>query len=261
MGMMTFRGKYGFLSNMYSVDFEWDGRTYHSSEAAFQSAKSLNPAERDRFTEMSGVTAKREGKKVSLRADWEDVKEDLMEEILMAKFSQNPDIARQLIDTGDMELVEGNRWHDTYWGVDVFTGKGENRLGKLLMKVRAALGGEGYLDAMTRLRAEREAEKQRARAELIEKIESTKAQLDALSGFDFSGKEFRTKAFGIVTIKRQEGDVLVFEARGAERKFALPGCITQGFLIPEDPTVIEQYRMQQELTAQLAQLQKEIETI
>ena len=81
MGMMTFRGKYGFLSNMYSVDFEWDGRTYHSSEAAFQSAKSLNPAERDRFTEMSGVTAKREGKKVSLRADWEDVKEDLMEEI------------------------------------------------------------------------------------------------------------------------------------------------------------------------------------
>ena len=255
--VMTFRGKYNFLSNMYSVDFEWDGRIYHSSEAAFQSAKSLNPAERDRFSAMAGVTAKREGKKVSLRPDWEDVKVAVMEEIVMAKFSQNPELARKLIDTGDLELVEGNRWHDTFWGVDVMTGRGENNLGQILMKVRAILGGADYLAAVAQQRAEREAARQQALDALHARMDDAKAQLAAMEGFDFTGKEFATKAFGKVTIKRQEGDFLIFDARGAEKRFALPGCITQGFLIPEDPEVIAHYEKQQELAALLAQLQKE----
>ena len=259
--VMTFRGKYAFLSNMHSVDFEWDGRIYHSSEAAFQSAKSLNPAERDRFSAMNGVTAKREGKKVNLRYDWEDVKDEIMEEVVLAKFSQNPNLARQLIDTGDLELVEGNRWHDTYWGVDATTGKGENHLGQILMKVRTILGGADYLENVARIRAEKEAEKQRAREAIQAKIDEAKAQLAALSEFDFVGKEFRTKAFGKVVIKRREGDFLVFDARGAEKKFALPGCITQGFLIPEDPEVTENYRLQQELGQRIVQLQKEAESV
>ncbi len=139
--IMTFRGEYQFLSNMYPALFVWDGRPYRNSEAAFQSAKSLDPAVRDRFSEMTGVTAKREGKKVLLRADWERVKDGVMEEVVREKFLQNPELLRKLIDTGDRELTEGNRWHDRYWGVDLTSGEGENRLGIILMKLRAELGG------------------------------------------------------------------------------------------------------------------------
>ena len=95
-----FRGEYGFLSNMYETSFVWDGRTYRSSEAAFQSAKSLDPEVRDRFSEMAGKTAKMEGKKVLLRSDWRSIREAVMEEVVRAKFSQNEELRRLLIETG-----------------------------------------------------------------------------------------------------------------------------------------------------------------
>ena len=62
-----------------------------------------------------------------------------MEEIVRAKFTQNHALRQQLLDTGDRELREGNSWHDIFWGVDLRTGKGENHLGKILMKVRSEL--------------------------------------------------------------------------------------------------------------------------
>ena len=62
-----------------------------------------------------------------------------MEEVVRAKFTQNPDLAARLGATGTMPLVEGNSFGDTIWGVDAKTGKGENNLGKILMKVRAEL--------------------------------------------------------------------------------------------------------------------------
>ena len=130
----AFRGKYAFLSNMYEAPFEWDGRMYRNSEAAFQSAKTLKKKYRDDFSGADGKKAKRMGRTISLRRDWESVKDGIMEEVVRAKFSQNPELLRRLIDTGDMELVEGNSWHDTYWGVDQETGEGENHLGIILMK-------------------------------------------------------------------------------------------------------------------------------
>lgn len=60
-----------------------------------------------------------------------------MEEVVRAKFSQNPDLARRLVDTCPRELAEGNHWGDTYWGT--VNGQGENHLGKILMKVREEL--------------------------------------------------------------------------------------------------------------------------
>ena len=137
MSIMTFRGKNEFLSNMYECSFTWDGRTYRNSEAAFQSAKTLDPAERDRFSTMPGKTAKAAGRKVDLRSDWEDVKDGIMEEVVFAKFTQNPELLAMLAATGDMELTEGNTWNDTYWGVSLRTGNGQNKLGKILMKVRS----------------------------------------------------------------------------------------------------------------------------
>ncbi len=139
----SFRGEYAFLSNFHSAPVTWDGRTYKNNEAAFQSAKTLDPAERDAFTELAGVIAKRKGRKVQLRPDWEDVKDALMEEIVRAKFTQNPDLSAKLLATGDAPLLEGNSWHDAYWGVDAKTLKGKNRLGLILMKIRGELRADG----------------------------------------------------------------------------------------------------------------------
>lgn len=254
--IMVFRGKYQFLSNMYSAPFEWDGRTYKNSEAAFQSAKSLDPEVRDEFSEMTGVVAKREGKRVLLRRDWEEVKDDIMEEVVREKFLQNPDLLKKLIDTGDMELVEGNRWHDKYWGVDLASGEGENHLGIILMRIREELGGEDYLEKVERIRAEKAAEEQAAQESLEAEIKTIEDELAALPDYDFTGMELSTRAFGRVTIKRQEGEYLFFDARGTEKVFSLPGCIVQGFLIPDDAQVIEDYKRRESLQNKLRGLKK-----
>ena len=250
-----FRGNYGFLSNMFEAEFEWEGRRYSCSEAAYQSAKSKDPGVRDAFSKMTGVTAKREGKKVALRGDWEGVKLELMEEIVRAKFNQNPELLKMLIDTGDMELIEGNRWHDKYWGVDLFTGDGENHLGMILMKVRAELGGADLGEQIARMQAEREEEKRREEEEKNAKIDEIKAEMAALPDYDFVGMEFGTRAFGRVKITRREGDYLFFEAKGAEKKFALPGCVVNGFLIPDDASLVENYKKRLELAEELKKIQ------
>lgn len=72
-----------------------------------------------------------------LRADWEDVKLDIMHEVVKAKFEQNEELKEKLLATGDAYLEEGNWWWDRYWGV--YQGEGENHLGKILMRVRAEL--------------------------------------------------------------------------------------------------------------------------
>ncbi len=252
--IQSFRGEYGFLSNMYQAFFEWDGRTYQCSEAAFQSAKTMDPQERDAFGAMNGVTAKRSGRRVKLRPDWERVKLAVMEEVVRAKFSQNPELLKKLIATGDRELVEGNRWHDAYWGVDLASGEGENHLGRILMKLRSELGGARYVEAAERMKAEREAVAQKREEELKGRREALERQLAALPQVDLTGMTVGTKAFGQVTVQRQEGGYLFFEARGAVRKFALPGCVLQGFVIPNDPAVAEALRRREALEQELAQL-------
>jgi ribA/ribD-fused uncharacterized protein len=77
--------------------------------------------------------AKRLGRKVTLRANWELIKIDVMLDLVRQKF-QDPDLAWMLINTGDAELIEGNHWGDKFWGV--CNGEGENHLGKILMQVR-----------------------------------------------------------------------------------------------------------------------------
>jgi len=134
-----FRGAYGFLSNFYHAPVTWEGLTYLNSEAAFQAAKVLSDEERAAFLYLDPARAKRMGRRVTLRADWEQVKVGIMEEIVRAKFTQNPELGALLAATGDAQLVEGNTWGDTYWGVDSRNGKGSNHLGKILMKVRAEL--------------------------------------------------------------------------------------------------------------------------
>lgn len=134
-----FRGEYDFLSNFYEAPVTWEGLTYRNSEAAFQAGKVLTNEERLPFTEAPSNKSKRMGRQVQLRPDWEQVKTQVMEEVVRAKFTQNPDLAARLLATGDALLVEGNTWGDVCWGVDTRTGRGENRLGVILMKVRDEL--------------------------------------------------------------------------------------------------------------------------
>lgn len=131
--------QYAFLSNFYEVCVTYDGLTYGSNEAAFQAQKCLTLEEKLPFTKVRPSKSKSMGRRVLLRPDWEKVKVGIMEEIVRAKFTQNPELAQKLLDTGDKILVEGNTWGDKCWGVDIRTGLGENHLGKILMKVREEL--------------------------------------------------------------------------------------------------------------------------
>lgn len=136
MNIMTFRGAFDFLSNFYPAKVEYEGVVYETAETAFQAQKSLDRDERLAFASLSAAKAKSRGQKVKLRSDWENVKVELMERIVRAKFVQHPELAARLVSTGVMPLVESNAWHDVFWGVDVRTGEGENRLGKILMAIR-----------------------------------------------------------------------------------------------------------------------------
>ena len=75
-----FRGVNRFLSNFYETSVEWEGLIYPSSEAAFQAAKTLDQEDRKRFQTMTPVEAKREGYRITLRDDWEDIKLHVMYE-------------------------------------------------------------------------------------------------------------------------------------------------------------------------------------
>ena len=139
MKTMSFRGAFDFLSNFYPARVEVDGICYQNAEAAFQAQKCVDAADRVAFAELPAVKAKRKGRQVELRPDWDAMRLSVMEEVVRAKFTQNPDLAARLVATGTMPLVEGNSFGDTFWGVDAKTGKGENNLGKILMKIREAL--------------------------------------------------------------------------------------------------------------------------
>ena len=135
----NFRGEYDFLSNFYEAPVEYDGLIYGNNEAAFQAQKCCTREEKIPFTQYRPGQAKRAGRQVKLRSDWEKVKVSLMKEIVLAKFTQNLELRNKLLQTGDRVLIEGNGWHDVFWGVDSKTGVGENRLGKILMDTREEL--------------------------------------------------------------------------------------------------------------------------
>ena len=138
--IIRFDGKYRFLSNFWKCDIEFEGKTYSSTEHAFQAAKTSSDYEKESIRNVASAGgAKRLGKQVTLRSDWEQVKDSVMLAVLEAKFSKHEDLRKSLLDTGDKILIECNKWHDKYWGVcycDDCGGVGKNRLGELLMTVR-----------------------------------------------------------------------------------------------------------------------------
>lgn len=138
-----FFDEYRWASNFYACPVMWKGLTFKSSEAAYHAAKSLDPNDWVRFTHLDAGRSKKEGRRLELREDWEDVKLSIMYDIVLDKFLRNPELAEKLIATGDKHLEETNWWGDTYWGV--CKGVGENHLGEILMQVREKLNTEEYI--------------------------------------------------------------------------------------------------------------------
>jgi predicted NAD-dependent protein-ADP-ribosyltransferase YbiA (DUF1768 family) len=155
-----FHGEFEFLSNFHMTDIPYKGIVYPSTEHAFQAQKVMNLNVRREIAALDTPgKAKRMGKKVKLRPDWEQVKDEEMYEevetrkpkkqfkvvptksktkplydVCFVKFFSDPELNEMLQATGDAELIEGNTWGDKYWGV--CRGEGQNKLGKILMRVR-----------------------------------------------------------------------------------------------------------------------------
>jgi len=130
----SFTGEHRFLSNFWPVDIEYLGVIYPSVEHAYQASKTNDPEERKLILQAktAGI-AKRLGKFLIIRPDWDNVKVPIMHHLVWKKF-QNKELNDLLQATGDCDLVEGNTWNDTFWGI--CNGQGKNHLGKILMHER-----------------------------------------------------------------------------------------------------------------------------
>lgn len=144
MQIDAFRGRWTRLGNYASCVVFYKGHAYQSVEHAYQAQKSADPAIQKMIRDcVNPAAAKKLARSVVLRPDWEAIKVPLMRTLLEEKFSQEPERSI-LLSTGDARLIEGNWWHDNFWG-DCRCGlakceaPGENYLGRLLMEVRLHL--------------------------------------------------------------------------------------------------------------------------
>lgn len=135
--ILSFSGVHRFLSNFHQCVVVLDGIKYPSVEHAYQAAKTLDLLIRNEILLCpTPAAAKRMGKLFAIRPDWDQVKLGIMEDLLKQKF-EHQNLKLALLATEDQEIIEGNYWNDTFWGV--CKGKGANHLGRLLMKVREEL--------------------------------------------------------------------------------------------------------------------------
>jgi ribA/ribD-fused uncharacterized protein len=163
----SFTGHHAFLSNFHhspiSMSLGLAGLVFPTAEHAFQAAKAVRPGQfgqpdliaiRDAATPRE---AKRLGRRVELRPGWDQMKKRVMLVVVLAKFEQHHDLAEALAGTGSLPLIEGNTWHDDYWG-NCHCGRAEcaqmggNWLGQILEMARALLQPDGQhrLDAVLR---------------------------------------------------------------------------------------------------------------
>lgn len=132
-----FKGPWSALSNFSECGIRFKGITYPTVEHAYQAMKTRDVKLRRKIARAAtpGI-AKRMGRDLDLRSDWEEIKLQVMEHFLRKKFKLLANWI-VLLATERRQLIEGNRWGDRYWGVCLKTGKGQNWLGRLLMKIRS----------------------------------------------------------------------------------------------------------------------------
>jgi ribA/ribD-fused uncharacterized protein len=142
---MEFKNDLAFLSNFYLSPILLGSKEYPTVEHAFQSMKTKDPELRELIRNASTPgKAKRLGSNVRLREDWEEKKHLVMYQAVHKKFTSTTELRDKLLKTGDQKLVEGNSWHDNYWGncgcKKCIGIHGENHLGEILMDIRTFLG-------------------------------------------------------------------------------------------------------------------------
>lgn len=131
---------YGEFSNFSPHPFELKGKVWPTSEHYFQAQKFAGTAQEEAIRlAKSPMIAARMGRSRAhpLRPDWESIKDDIMREVLLKKFTQNASLHSLLLNTGNAEIIEHTK-NDRYWG-DGGDGSGRNRLGQLLMELREKL--------------------------------------------------------------------------------------------------------------------------
>lgn len=135
--------KHRFLSNFSPSIIRMHQKPYPTAEHLFQALKTNDLVQRENIRcSLSPGIAKQKGQRVTLRPGWEKIKDGIMLLIIKAKFDQNCNLVQRLVDTYPNELVEGNYWHDNYWG-DCLCDKcsmieGQNKLGNILVIVRGS---------------------------------------------------------------------------------------------------------------------------
>jgi ribA/ribD-fused uncharacterized protein len=136
--------EYGFMSNFAPYPIRVDGKQWATSEHYFQAQKFAGTPHEETIRKANDpMIAARLGRDRSkkLRRDWESSKDNVMFSAVAAKFAQHPELAEMLLATGDAQLVEHTE-NDAYWG-DGGDGRGKNRLGQILMRIRTSLSKPG----------------------------------------------------------------------------------------------------------------------
>ncbi len=133
----TLASGHAFLSNFYPSTIWVEGKSWPTVEHAYQAYKTLNEESRELIRKSKDpAIAKKLGRGIEMRPDWDAMKEGLMRDFVRKKF-ESPFLADLLLKTGDAELIHNNTWNDRVWGV--CRGSGANLLGKILMEVRQEL--------------------------------------------------------------------------------------------------------------------------
>lgn len=134
-----FKDEYRWLSNFWPAEVGYEDRVYPSVENAYQAAKTIDKKARKPFETYKPGEAKRAGKALRIRDDWDEIKLNVMRHLLQQKFHSCGNLSKKLLATGNAKLMEGNNWNDRYWGVSPVGGVGLNMLGILLMERRDIL--------------------------------------------------------------------------------------------------------------------------
>lgn len=148
-----FQGEYRWLSNFHPVEITYGGIVYPSVENAYQAQKCANESDKQQFSRLGcGRTlrpgsAKRLGKTVEQRKDWDDVRVGIMYELTSLKYKDLV-LRDKLKSTMCKILIEGNKHHDAFWGFDIHRNCGENRLGNIIMSVRDDIRKDGITPFM-----------------------------------------------------------------------------------------------------------------
>lgn len=127
-----------YLCNFYMRPMTYKGRKYSNAEAAYQAQKCKEKADINSFVDgglfSSPAAAREHGQTIPIVDNWDDIRVEVMFDVIKEKFLQNPDLAARLLKTKGMLITEGDRFEDTFWGLT--ENGGENHLGNILMYIR-----------------------------------------------------------------------------------------------------------------------------